>query len=141
MKSAFDKKTINAIDIDTTVDRFTAAVFLKVFSARRTGLLVTDAVLEDDAVVVSLLIDDDEDGDDDWRKHLLLLFKDEVFIDSPSAFTSISFKNIETQSAFNLIVTNDGNNHFFSNLNRTICDFENNNSVRLTAKVEVVNGG
>ena len=106
--------------IDTTVDRFTAAVFLKVFSARHTGLLVTDAVLEDDAVVVSLLIDD-EDGDDDWRKHLLLLFKDdEVFIDSPSAFTSISFKNIETQSAFNLIVTNDGNNHFFSNLNRTI---------------------
>ena len=105
--------------IDTTVDRFTAAVFLKVFSARRTGLLVTDAVLEDDAVVVSLLIDD-EDGDDDWRKHLLLLFKDEVFIDSPSAFTSISFKNIEMQSAFNLIVTNDGNNHFFSNLNRTI---------------------
>ena len=119
MKSAFGKKTINAIVIDTTVDRFTAAVFLKVFSARRTGLLVTDAVLEDDAVVVSLLIDD-EDGDDDWRKHLLLLFKDEVFIDSPSAFTSISFKNIETQSAFNLIVTNDGNNHFFSNLNRTI---------------------
>ena len=92
--------------IDTTVDRFTAAVFLKVFSSRRTGLLVTDAVLEDDAVVVSLLIDD-EDGDDDWRKHLLLLFKDEVFIDSPSAFTSISFKNIETQSASNLIVTNE----------------------------------
>ena len=119
MKSAFGKKTINAIVIDTTVDRFTAAVFLKVFSARRTGLLVTDAVLEDDAVVVSLLIDD-EDGDDDWRKHLLLLFKDEVFIDSPSAFTIISFKNIETQSAFNLIVTNDGNNHFFPNLNRTI---------------------
>ena len=140
MKSAFGKKTINAIVIDTTVDRFTAAVFVKVFSSRRTGLLVTDAVLEDDAVVVSLLIDD-EDGEDDWRKYLLLWFKDEVFIDSPSAFTSISFKNIETQSAFNLIVTNDGNNHFFSNLNRTICDFENNNSVGLTAKVEVVNGG
>ena len=112
MKSAFDKKTINAFVIDTTVDRFPAAVCLKVFSARRTGLLVTDPVLEDDTVVLSVLIDD-EDGEDDWRKYLLLLFKDEVFIDSPSAFTIISFKNIETQSAFNLIVTNDGNNHFF----------------------------
>ena len=70
MKSAFGKNTINAFVIDTTVDRFPAAVFLKVVSARRTGLLVTDPVLEDDAVALSFLIDD-EDGEDDWRKYLL----------------------------------------------------------------------
>ena len=71
--------------------------------------------------------------DDAWRRTILLLFKDDVFIDSPSAFTDISFYNDGNDSEFNLLVINEGGEHFF--------ELENDNSATIKAKVQVVNGG
>jgi|TARA_B110000091_G_C13349168_1_gene283570 hypothetical protein len=82
-----------------------------------------------------------DESDDAWRRTLLLLFKDDVFIDSPSAFTDISFYNDGNDSEFNLLVINDGGEHFFSNVNRTLTELENDNSATIKAKVQVVNGG
>ena len=79
--------------------------------------------------------------DDAWRRTILLLFKDDVFIDSPSAFTDISFYNDGNDSEFNLLVINDGGEHFFSNVNRTLTELENDNSATIKSKVQVVNGG
>ena len=82
-----------------------------------------------------------DESDDAWRRTLLLLFKDDIFIDSPSAFTDISFYNDGNDSEFNLLVINDGGEHFFSNVNRTLTELENDNSATIKAKVQVVNGG
>jgi hypothetical protein len=53
----------------------------------------------------------------------------------------ISFYNDGNDSEFNLLVINDGGEHFFSNVNRTLTELENDNSATIKAKVQVVNGG
>jgi len=133
-----NESKISAIVIDASADQYTATILLKVFSARRKSLMITNPVLEDDAIVLSASFDE---SDDAWRRNLLLLFKDDVFIDSPSAFTDISFYNDDNDSGFNLLVTNDGGEHFFSNINRTLTELQNDNSATIKAKVQVVNGG
>jgi len=133
-----DGKRIDAIIIDTSADRYTATVLLQVFSARRQSLLNTNPVLEDDSIVLSTFFDNDEDA---WRRNLLLLFKDDVFIDSPSAFTDILFQNDINDSKFNLLVTNSGGDHFINNINRTVTVINDDTNASMNAKVQVINGG
>ena len=137
-EASVDGNKIDAIVIDASADHHTAGVLLKVFSSRRKSLLDANPVLEEDAIVVSVSIDGSDGG---WRRNLLLRFKDDVFVDSPAAFATISFHNEENESKFNLLVTNDGGEHFFSNINKTVSEIEGDNGSPIKAKIQIINGG
>ena len=135
-ESTNDEVEFDAIIVDSTADKITASVMLKMFGARRRSLV--DETLSDDAIVITTIVDKDDEA---WKKNLMLLFKDEVFVDSPAAFVEVLFENFESKSEFRLLVTNDGGERFINNLNATVAEFNKDDSNHLTGRVQVINGG
>ena len=88
--------------------------------------------------MLSTFFDNDEDV---WRRNLLLLFKDDVCIYSPFAFTDILFQNDINDSKFNLLATNSGDDNFINNINRTVTVIYDEINSSMNAKVQVTNSG
>ena len=70
----------------------------------------------------------------------MLLFLDEVFVDAPCSFSTVSFVNSKSNGEFNVLMTNNGGEHFIGNLNSTVAEL-NALDGDLIASVKVINGG
>jgi hypothetical protein len=124
------------IIIDSTADKVTSSILLKLFAARRKKFVAK--TLEEDVIVMSAIVDNE---DERWKRNLMSLFKDEVFVDEPAAFAEVLFENSKTNSEFKLLLTNDGGLHFINNLNSTLAEFNKNNSNNLAGRILNIDGG
>jgi hypothetical protein len=128
----------DVIVIDSTAEMVTSSILLKLFAARRKHFLVD--VLEEDSVIMSTIVDNEDEA---WKRNMLLLFKDDVFVDAPTAFAEVIFENSETNSEFSLLLVNGGGNNFVGNLNKTMAEFNEmkDDNQSITGRVRVINGG
>lgn len=129
-------KKFDAIIVDSTADKFTASILLKLLSIRRAAFL--GKYLGQDALVITSITDDRKEA---WKRNLMLRIKDESFIDSPAAFAEIAFENIANDGEFKLIITNDGGEHFINRLNSTLTELKNDDSNNLNGVVQIIHGG
>jgi len=135
-ESTNDEVEFDAIIVDSTADKITSSIMLKMFGSRR--MKIVDETLSDDVIVITTIVDKKDEA---WKRNLMLLFKDEVFVDAPAAFTEVLFENSKSKSEFSLLVTNDGGERFIGNLNATLVEFNKDDSNHLTGRVQVINGG
>jgi hypothetical protein len=128
------KKLFDAILIDSTADKLTSSILLEVLS--RANL---DEIMRHESMIISVSVDDKEEL---WRKNMFLLIKDTIFASDPNAaYTDISFVNSETDAEFHIMVANHGTDHFVNNLNSTVVEFNSKKGNKLSARVNILNGG
>lgn len=135
-KDSVDGRKFDAIIVDSTADKFTASILLKLLSLRRAAFLAK--YLEPDALVITSITDDENEA---WKRNLMLRIKDESFIDSPAAFAEIAFENTKNDSGFKLIITNDGGEYFINRLNSTLTELKSDDSNSLNGVVQIIHGG
>ena len=131
LKDLSSEEAFDVVVIDSTADRFTASILLKVFVVHQKSR--QPQFLVEDALVLSVLVDES----DDWRKHVLLLMKDDVFQDEPACFIEILFENDD--SAFKLLLANDGDFNFIQKVNNTVPVLADKSGMKVS--VESISGG
>jgi len=122
----------NAAVIDFTADTLTASILLKVFTRLRRNKKLIE-ILTPKTLVVSAWSDES----DDWRRNLLQLFKDTVFIDEPATYTEVFFDNGD--SAFKLLLALDGEDHLIQQLNTTLSKIEEESG--FSTDTQFIDGG
>lgn len=134
MIGSSDIELFDAIIIDSSADKITSSIFLKLMS---TGSITE--IMNVDSIVITSSVTKDEKA---WRKNLMLRLKDEVFdLDPNAAFVDIAIENKKTDSEFNVMITNYGLEGFVFLLNETIVEFNALTKNDLFARVNILNGG
>lgn len=127
-------KLFDVILIDSTAEKLTSSILLEVLS--HTPL---HEIIRDDSMVMSTSMHNEKEL---WRKNLLLLIKDTIFLDdAEAAFADISFVNSETDGEFHIMVVNYGAENFENNLNSTVVDFNVKEGNKLSSRVNILHGG
>lgn len=132
-----EAKPFNAVVIDSTADKLTSSILLKVLESHKRFVLHN--LLEKDSLFITI---SENKHDDVWRKHLLLKIKDLVFGNiSEAAFADIALENPKDGSEIHLLVTNYGVENLTNRLNTTLVTLNADQSNNLSAKLQVLNGG
>lgn len=118
--------------IDSTADKLTASILLKIFSARRKTFV--SQVLKENAIVVSVLL---SDGDGEkWRRNLVQLFKVDVLKFDPAWYVELSVA--DGSGAMKVLIAKSGE-HFIQRLNEAVMALEEKSE--LSVDVQFVDGG
>lgn len=124
----------DAIIIDSTADKVTSSILLKLLSA-----WPLTKILALNSIVITPSLTNHEKA---WKKNFMLRLKDEVFGDNPdAAFVDIAVENKKTNSGFNVMITNYGLQNFVRSLNETIVEFNAKTKNELFSRVNILNGG
>jgi len=126
-----EEKKFNALLIDSTADKLTASILLKIFTARRKTFATR--VLDSNALVVSLMADKNEK----WRQNLVQLFKVDVFKFDPTWYVEVGVN--DGAGSMKVLIANQSDPHFVQILNKALAELERNDG--LSVEVQVVDGG
>jgi len=121
----------NMLVIDSSADKRTASILLKILSARRKKL--AKDVLESNTLVVSLLLDESEK----WRQHLLQIFKNDIFQFDPSSYSEVDVST--GAGAMKILLAMGSDPKFVKHLNEFVSATENGNP-DLSLEVQMVQG-
>jgi hypothetical protein len=124
-------KKFNVLVIDSTADKLTASILLKIFSVRRKTF--AKRVLEANALVVSVMLDESEK----WRQNLVQLFKNDVFKFDPAWYVEVGVT--DSVGAMKILLANESDPHFVQRLNKAVAAHEKKSG--LSIEVQVVDGG
>ena len=124
-------KKFNVLVIDSTADKLTASILLKIFSVRRKTF--AKRVLEANALVVSVMLDESEK----WRQNLVQLFKNDVFKFDPTWYVEVGVT--DSVGAMKILLANESDPHFVQRLNKAVAAHEKKSG--LSIEVQVVDGG
>ena len=126
-----EDEKIDALVLDSTVDKFTASIFLKVLSSRRKKLVKT--AFEPDAIIVSLLMDNQEK----WRRNLLQLIKTDIFHHDPASYSEVLVK--KGDGLVKLLLTSQKTSGFVQLLDNSVNNL--NGKSGIFAEVQLIDGG
>jgi len=128
MKGEAKDGTFDAIVIDQSADKTTAAVLHRIMTSRKT---FRKNVLSSEVIVIAFAASEG----DEWRKTLLKRIKQEVFEYDPAYYTDIQVGANDQK----LILASDGNFGFMQQLNTTLTQLQNDNGV--ISNIDLLIGG
>jgi len=112
--NAANERKLNALIIDSSADKFTASILLKIFSRKGMGL----RMLVSGALCLSAVTSES----DEWRKNFLKALKEDVFIDEPASYDEVLITH--NGASFTLLLSNEGGEHFLRDFNSTMAELE-----------------
>ena len=121
----------DALIIDSTADKLTASILIKIFSARRKTF--SKKVLQDSALIISALHDESEK----WRQNAVQLFKNDVFVFDPAWYAEVSVS--DSSGAMKLLIASGDAPHFVQQLNGVVNKLDEKSGISI--EVKVVDGG
>ncbi len=123
---------IDVLLLDSKVDRFTAAIMLRLFGGHRNRDFANE-IFNEDVIVVSTIEDDSEN----WRRNFMQLFKTDVFYFDPACYVEVLYTD-KNGAAIKLLLSSKDDEHFIQSVQSKVTDHKEQTG--LYTAVELIDG-